>query len=246
MFSGIGAPSLDGGEGSSDGAGGLTKRQNSQKFRRKGRCEIVSISGAAGLGKSCLVQSVQVEARRRGYFASSKFDSAGGSNAPFEPLLKLLGSLFRQLYSEADTNPQLLRTITHFVRPAWPMLHRILGLPEFLVRLPTPQGKASPGQPLRAYNRSIRMEMRSDTSTASSHSQPGSYNSSAMGSQSSQDFLLTGSTTKSTRLMNIFLDVLRVFAQNKFICLCLDDLQFADEESLELLSQLIAAKMRIV
>jgi len=53
---------------SSDGVGSLTNNRNSQKFRRKGRTEVVSIAGAAGLGKSCLVQSVQVEARRRGYF----------------------------------------------------------------------------------------------------------------------------------------------------------------------------------
>jgi serine/threonine protein kinase len=51
---------------SSDGAGSLTTHRNTQKFRRKGRCEVVSIAGAAGLGKSCLVHSVQVEARRRG------------------------------------------------------------------------------------------------------------------------------------------------------------------------------------
>jgi serine/threonine protein kinase len=52
----------------SDGVGSLTSKNNSQKFRRKGRCELVAIAGAPGLGKSCLVQSVQVEARRRGYF----------------------------------------------------------------------------------------------------------------------------------------------------------------------------------
>jgi serine/threonine protein kinase len=60
----------------SEGVGSLSGARNSQKFRRKGRCEVISIAGPAGLGKSCLVQSVQVEARRRGYFASSKFDQA--------------------------------------------------------------------------------------------------------------------------------------------------------------------------
>jgi serine/threonine protein kinase len=66
--------SMSGGEtrSSSDGVGGLTNNRNSQKFRRKGRCEVVSIAGPAGLGKSCLVQSVKVEARRRGYFGESK------------------------------------------------------------------------------------------------------------------------------------------------------------------------------
>jgi hypothetical protein len=68
----------------------------------------------------------------------------------------------------------------------------------------------------------------------------------SLGAQSSHDFLLSGSSTKSMRLMNTFLDVLRTFAQHKFICFCLDDLQFADTESLELVSQIIASKIKMV
>jgi predicted ATPase len=48
------------------------------------------------------------------------------------------------------------------------------------------------------------------------------------------------------RLMNIFLDVLRVFTAHKFICFCLDDLHFADDESMELISQIIASRMKMV
>lgn len=43
-----------------------------------------------------------------------------------------------------------------------------------------------------------------------------------------------------------FVQVLRVFTQHKFICLCLDDLQFADDESLDLITQIVAARMKIV
>jgi len=46
-------------------------------------------------------------------------------------------------------------------------------------------------------------------------------------------------------LMNTFLDVLRVFTQHKFICFCLDDLQFADDESLDLITQIVAARMKV-
>jgi hypothetical protein len=46
-------------------------------------------------------------------------------------------------------------------------------------------------------------------------------------------------------LMNTFLDVLRVFTQHKFICFCLDDLQFADDESLELITQIVASRMKV-
>jgi len=46
--------------------------------------------------------------------------------------------------------------------------------------------------------------------------------------------------------MNTFLDVLRTFALHKFICFCLDDLQFADPESLELITQIISSKIKMV
>lgn len=81
----------DGHKSSTESAGSLMKSRNHQKFRRKGRCEVICISGAAGLGKSCLVQSVQIEARRRGYFASSKFDQT--TKTPFGAVLRLLSSL---------------------------------------------------------------------------------------------------------------------------------------------------------
>jgi hypothetical protein len=68
----------------------------------------------------------------------------------------------------------------------------------------------------------------------------------ALGAQSSQDFLLGGSTTKSTGLINTFLEVLRVFTQHKFICFCLDDIHFADVESLELISRIVSARMEMV
>ena len=56
--------------------GVLSRQRDSQQIRRRGRTEIVVILGAAGLGKSSLIQSVQADVRRRGYFASAKFDRA--------------------------------------------------------------------------------------------------------------------------------------------------------------------------
>jgi hypothetical protein len=227
---------------SSEGVGSLTSHRNSQKFRRKGRCEVVSISGAAGLGKSCLVQSVQVEARRRGYFASSKFDQA--KKTPFGPVLKLLSSLFKQVFSESNTNTPFHHILKQFVRPAWPLLHRVLGLPEFLIGpMSTSQKLGHSSSLSQVYNKSLRSETkRRDSSPSSSHN---SLYNLTLGAQSSQDFLRAGTATKSMRLMNTFLDVLRVFTQHKFICFCLDDLQFADEESLDLITQIVAARMKV-
>jgi signal transduction histidine kinase/predicted ATPase/serine/threonine protein kinase len=233
-------------EGSSEGAGSLSRDRNSTKFRRRGRCEVIAITGAAGLGKSCLVHSVQVEARRRGYFASSKFDQV--KKTPFGPVLKLLSSLFKQVFSESETDTPFHQILKQFVRPTWPLLHKILGLPEFLLGPPGSSTSAVKGHTAgnlsQGYNRSLQAEYRRrDSSPSSSHA---SHYSMALGAQSSQDFLRAGSSTKSVRLMNTFLDVLRVFSHHKFICFCLDDLQFADEESIELLAQIVASKMRVV
>ena len=222
----------------SEGAGSISQK-NVHKFRRKGRCEVISIAGAGGLGKSRLVHSVQVEARRRGYFASSKFDSA--RRTPFGPLLKLLSSLFKQVFSESDTDTPFHQVLKHYVRPVWPILHKVLGLPEFLLGSDsTPNRRPSQLQP--SYNKSIR----ADQSRRDSASSRVSQYSISLATQTSQEFLRAGSATKSARLMNTFLDVLRVFAQYKFLCFCLDDLQFADDESLELISQLISSKMKVV
>ncbi|CAI4218209.1 unnamed protein product [Parascedosporium putredinis] len=58
--------------------------------------------------------------------------------------------------------------------------------------------------------------------------------------------LRAGAAAKSSRLLNTFLDVLRMFTANKFVCFCLDDLHYADDESLELISQIIAVRMRMM
>jgi serine/threonine protein kinase len=255
---------VEGQRSNSDGVGSLTSHKNHHKFRRQGRCEVISIAGAAGLGKSCLVQSVQVEARRRGYYASSKFDSA--RSTAFGPVLRLLSSLFKQVFSESDTDTPFHRVLKQYVRPAWPMLSKVLGLPEFLLgpsmsQLKSPMGGGvdrsslsvySKGQssrqlgknPSPGYNKSIRADYgRRDSSPTSSRN---SLYSMSLGAQSSHDFLLSGSSTKSMRLINTFLDVLRTFTQHKFICFCLDDLQFADAESLELISQIISSKIKMV
>jgi chromosomal replication initiation ATPase DnaA len=57
-------------------ASSLSRQLGSAKFRRRDYCEVVTIEGAGGLGKSCLVQSVLADARRRGYCATAKFDTA--------------------------------------------------------------------------------------------------------------------------------------------------------------------------
>jgi serine/threonine protein kinase len=246
------SPSLVGsvigdGEGSistnSDGTGDTVLNRNNMIIRTNGRCEVITIAGAAGLGKSRLVQSVQVEARQRGFFASSKFDQSQTETRPFDSILRLLSSLFQQAFSESTMDPNFHQILKRRVAPVWPVLHKMLGLPEILFGSKLPVRTASQSS---RYNESLGSEARRrDSSPRSASSGSGLY-SKALGTQSSHNFLLAGSSTQSMSLMNIILDILRIFTRYKFICFCLDDLHLADEESLELLAQIISTKVKLV
>ncbi|OCL11555.1 hypothetical protein AOQ84DRAFT_373926 [Glonium stellatum] len=214
-------------QNSTDGSGSLLR--DAQKMRRKSRCEVIAISGAAGLGKSCLVQSIQITARSHGYFASAKFDEA--KRAPFEPILKLMSSLFRQIFSESDVSTEFHNNIRTYVRPVWHLLHGYLDLPEWLL--------SSGSMPQTPQQRDIQMikSPRKETS-------PGMHCGSA--GNTAADWLRSGGSTKSSRFVNTFIEVLRLFAVYKFICFCVDDLQFADTESLELIQNIVAGRVPIV
>ncbi|KAH0558987.1 hypothetical protein GP486_004400, partial [Trichoglossum hirsutum] len=221
----------------------LVRRRNSQKLRQKGRCEVVSIAGAGGMGKSTLSRSIAAEARRHGYFASAKFDQA--KKTPFGPVLRLLSSLFKQLFSESEVTTEFHQTVRSYVRPHWTILHRMLDLPEFLLGQPTGLGKSNSisAHHYSARKASVAELKRRESSPMSSKSSMFNVNPS---SRPGSDFLRGGSSTRSLRFMNTFLEVLRLFAQHKFICLCLDDLQFADEESLELISNIVSSRIRLI
>ncbi|PNY28054.1 Hybrid signal transduction histidine kinase K [Tolypocladium capitatum] len=224
----------------------LSRQLGAAKFRRREHCEIVTIEGAGGLGKSFLVQSVLPEARRRGYCATAKFDTT--RRTAFGPLLKLLSSLFKQVWGERNTETPFQQRLKQYVRPVWPMLHRALGLPEFLLAPPElgPARAVSSAQMPRPHGNGRSGTRRRGSSSPGSSPTPPTKGGPSIKSQSSQDYLCAGTSTKTTRLMNICLDILRVFTAHKFICFCIDDVHFADDESLELITQIIRAKMRMV
>ncbi|GKT86792.1 hsp90-like protein [Colletotrichum tofieldiae] len=222
----------------------LSRQLGSAKFRRRGHCEIVLVEGAGGLGKSCLYQSVLAEARRRGYCATAKFDTA--RRTAFGPLLKLLSSLFKQVFGERNTDTQFHQALKQYVRPVWPTLHKVLGLPDFLIgALDNSVPRSVSITQSVAQTRSIRAGLKRRGSSPGSS--PGRLTKpTVISSQASQDFLRAGGATKTMRLMNTFLDVLRMFTSHKFICFVLDDLHFADDESMELITQIIGARMKMV
>ena len=216
------------------------RRQSSHKSLRRRRCELISITGAVGAGKSSLIQSTQAGIRRLGYFASSKFDPA--RKAPFEPLLRAMGSLFRQIFSESDVNSEYHNMVRKHIRSLWPSTCSMLDLPESLISTDVQYThKIATSSSQQGLNKSIRAEMGDNSSVRSALS-----GSVSTGNHKSSDFLRGGANPRSLKFMTIFVEVLRILSTNKLICLCLDDIQFADEESLDLISQVILKKLGIV
>jgi hypothetical protein len=153
-----------------------------------------------------------------------------------------MSSLFRQIFAESDVATEYHNIIRANVRPIWGTLHGMLDLPEQLISMGDVQNsskQSSTAMSQQGLNKSLKAEMRDSASTHSSMS-------SNSAGQSTADFLRGGSSSKSLRFMTIFLEVLRVLSRNKLLCLCLDDLQFADEESLELLYNVVSGKLGVV
>ncbi|KAF2211338.1 hypothetical protein CERZMDRAFT_85507 [Cercospora zeae-maydis SCOH1-5] len=194
-----------------------TMLRTAQKLKRKGRTEIIGICGQAGFGKSALVQSIQTQIRKHGYFTTAKFDPV--RKAPFDPVVRVMSSLFRQIFSENDVNTPFHDNVRNFTRPYWGILHTYLELPVWLLS-PTVNGKmANHPPPERPTNGQLGQMPEKKMCNAAS----------------TQEWLRSGGSNKSSRFMSIFLDVLRLLAVQRFVCVCLDDLQYADPESLELL-----------
>ena len=195
--------------------------RNASKYRRKGTCELITVFGSAGLGKSSLVASVMSEARKKGYTASAKFDTL--KSTPFEPCLKLLSSIMQQIFSEPDVSSEFHESLRTYVRQVWPILSHMLGLPHWF---------------LDKAQISISSRRKEPVPEIPPHKKQTT-------SQRTADFFRYGTCAKSSRFVAVYLDVLRFLAERRFIFFCLDDLQYADEESLNLLEGLLAARISI-
>lgn len=186
---------------------------SARSTRRKGRCEVIAVGGATGLGKSRLVQSVQSTARSHGYFASAKFDKT--KKAPFDPILKVMSSMFRQVFSEADVSSDFHNSLRSFLKNTgvWAALRSYLNLPDWLLttggtqKTPQPRGR----DPIRRGS-SPAVHCGSSGHTA-------------------EAWLRSGGASKSTKFMSVFIDVLRLFAMQKLCIWTLEDVQNADSES---------------
>ncbi|KAL1310989.1 hypothetical protein AAFC00_001209 [Neodothiora populina] len=197
--------------------------RTAQRLKKRGKTVTVSISGSAGLGKSSLLRTAQNTARKHGYYASAKFDQI--KRAPFEPVLRVMSSIFRQIFSENDVNTDFHNNIRSYIKPYWPTLSDYLDLPPWLL------SQFMPG-----------------TSHYSASSTPTPRQKCGAQGNTAADWLRAGgsNSSKSNRFVQTYIEVLRLLALQNFFVLCFDDLQFADAESLDLLCNVVKANIPIV
>ncbi|KKK18078.1 putative sensor histidine kinase/response regulator [Aspergillus ochraceoroseus] len=207
-------------------------RKAAHKLRRAGRCEVITISGAAGIGKTDLLNRVQPAIRKLGYISVARLDRA--RRIPFEPFAKILAGLLRQIFSERDVTTDYHNTIRCALRPMWSTLHRVLELPEHLMSLGTNAKQISP-------KCSAAQHILKDI-TKGEPSKRTPFPRLDQG-QSSVDFFLTNAASKNMRLMETFLEILKTLSQFRLICICVDDLHYADDETLELIMNIVRAKI---
>jgi hypothetical protein len=177
----------------------LRTMSNTKRFRRKARCEVVAISGAAGLGKTRLVQSVQGAARSAGYFATAKFDPH--RKAPFDPILKLMSSLFRQIFSEADVSTEFHNSLRNFLKNTgvWTVLRTYLDLPDWLLNT-TSKPQQRDVEVVKGLDRDRRASSPAIHCGSSGHT--------------ADVWLRSGGASQSSKFVNVFIDVLRLLVRN--------------------------------
>lgn len=222
----------------SDSLSSFGKHKSGGKMRRSGRCEVIAIQGAAGIGKTDLLNRVQPNIRKSGYIAITRLDRA--NRVPFEPFAKILASLLRQIFSERDVTTDYHNSIRMALRGMWPTLHRVLELPEQLM---SPGAKYNSSSPRTTV---AQLAVKSDASKGGGDSAKRSNIPWLNQGQSSVDFFLSNAASNNMRLMDIFLEILRTLCQFKLIAVGLDDLEYADDETLGLAMNIIRAKLPCV
>ncbi|KAL4942237.1 hypothetical protein BDV06DRAFT_165746 [Aspergillus oleicola] len=119
----------------------------------------------------------------------------------------------------------------------WATLHRVLELPEQLMSPGTSDKQVSPKCTAAQH---IFKDM-----TKGEPSKRAPLPRFDKG-QTSADFFLTNAASKNMRLMETFLEILKTLSQFKMICVCIDDLHYADDETMELITSIVRAKISCV
>lgn len=215
-----------------DPSNSLRKNWVAQSFRRNGRCEVITIAGEMGIGKTDLLNRIQPAVREVGYISMARLDPA--QKIPFEPFRGILASLLSQIFSEGDVTTEYHSFVRASLQPIWPTFRKVLELPENLLSLGRETVRpeslnvlATPG--ISSTNGELhRSELHSDSGSDNNSSQ--------------SDFFLSNAASKNLRLTETFLRILRIISQYKMICICIDDIHFGDDESHELILNIVKAR----
>ncbi|KAL1960905.1 hypothetical protein VTO42DRAFT_5889 [Malbranchea cinnamomea] len=229
--------SLSGSQTQFDGMAPIGRRKVQAKYRDVGRCEVIAISGAGGLGKSDLIQRVQPEIRKQGYLGVARLDRS--RRVPFEPFRKILAGFLRQMFSEGDVTTEYHDSIRTILQPIWSSLHRHLGLPEQLLY----SLASSTGQTPRKPRKSAPLQVVQEGVETSPLASESEFVSLSRADTSSSSWRAV-SDGVGLKFAEIFVDVLKIMSLYKLTCLCLEDVQYADRESAQLLAHLSKAKVR--
>lgn len=108
---------------------------------------------------------------------------------------------------------------TNLISLVWGTLHGLLDLPERLLGFVETQ----------TYD----VLQSKDKNRTEMFEQKNSYQHVNNPNVTAVEWLRSGGSSKSSRIMSTFIDVLRFLACEKFICFCIDDLQFAVSTILE-------------
>jgi predicted ATPase len=218
-----------------DSYSSMNKQKAGAKFRRSGRCELITVTGPAGIGKTDLLNRVQPNIRKAGYIAITRLDKA--KRVPFEPFAKIVASLLRQIFSEGDVTTDYHNTVRAALRPMWPTLHKVLELPEQLM---------SPGAKYKPSPKTPATHLTKQRVAKNGEPSKGVNIPWLNHGQSSADFFLANAASNNMRLMDVFVEILTTLCQFRLITICLDDLEYADDETMELVLNIIRAKLPCV
>ncbi|KUL85270.1 hypothetical protein ZTR_07973 [Talaromyces verruculosus] len=210
----------------------LRKNWVAQSFRRNGRCEVITITGEMGIGKTDLLNRIQPAVREEGYISMARLDPA--QKIPFEPFRDILASLLSQIFSEGDVTTEYHSCVRASLQPIWPTFRKVLELPENLLSL----GR----QTVRPESLNVSATPQISSTNGELHRSELHSDSGSDNNPSQSDFFLSNAASKNLRLTETFLRILRILSQYKMICICIDDIHFADDESLELILNIVKAR----
>ncbi|KAK9476939.1 hypothetical protein V1514DRAFT_353836 [Lipomyces japonicus] len=238
-----------------------------RRERSRKKPEIIIIKGDAGVGKSTFISSLQVPSRKSGYFGKVVFREK--TCCPFEPFVNIISILLKQVLSEkGDTVLLFYSQYKTKMGVLWRNIHRFLDhIPELqkILDIDRVHGR----KPDSFFNQTSLDEETS--SIASSITNPfDGLDGFTIPDNASQSSRSSGPSIRMRRASlnheNSFVElpVMKNFAGNKLlfasfllttfkvladlwmVTIVIGDIQRADEESVELLSNLIHSKIDMV